>query len=291
MSAAAGARARLEALGASHPEFHPYLTAVGITLSEMAEPTWSAAPPDLAAPADEGALRLAGARIAVPERALRRHCARLFGAAGAGAVEGARADRLDVLALIEAAIGHDAERIEALAGGVGIGAAALGPLAQLAAGPLLQACRRALAGAPPPAWRHGFCPVCGGWATMAETRGLERARWLRCGRCGAGWGAAALACPFCGERDHERLVALLPEQGGEARKVEACTSCGGYLKTLTTLAAWPGEAVLLEDLATVDLDLAAVARGHGRPEDPGRAPGVSIVAAPEPRWSLRRWIP
>lgn len=100
-----------------------------------------------------------------------------------------------------------------------------------------------------------------------------------------------LACSLCGEGDHEKLVALMPEQGGEARKVDACGACKGYLKSLTTLGAWAGEVVLLEDLTTVDLDLVALDRGYARPDDPGRAPGVTLVEAPEPRWSLRRWWP
>ena len=55
------------------------------------------------------------------------------------------------------------------------------------------------------------------------------------------------------------------------RKVEVCDTCKGYLKGVTTvrpLAAW---AILLDDLMTVHLDVAALERGYQRPERPGHA--------------------
>jgi FdhE protein len=289
-------RARLDALAAKSPEFAPWLAAVEIALAEIAAPTWAAAPAELAPDPPAGAPRLAGARLVVARGEARRFLDRLLEAAAEGAAPERRAalralagsDRIDVLWLLGAAVDHDAIRVERISREAGGGGAALGPLAQLAATPLLQACRRALPADPAAAWAHGYCPVCGAWPAMAELRGLDRARRLRCGRCGADWGAPALGCPFCGERDHNRLPSLLPEQQGEARKVDACDGCRGYLKTLTTLAAWPGEAVQLEDLATIDLDLAAMSRGYARPAEPGLTPGVRVEAAPERRWSLRR---
>ncbi|AKT41751.1 formate dehydrogenase accessory protein FdhE [Chondromyces crocatus] len=234
--------------------------------------------------------------------------------------DAARLEGTDLFALLEAAIDHEAPRLARSAASLGVSPAALGPVAQLAVMPLLQVCRRALEAAvatkPAPEREPGsaslnapgtavleasagtargahvlpHCPVCGAWPTLVEARGLARTRHLRCGRCGADWETPVLACALCGEQDHEKLVALQPEQGGGARKVDACLGCRGYLKSLTTLAAWPGEVVLLEDLATIDLDLVALDRGYVRPGDPGAAPGVTLVEAPEPRWSLRRFL-
>ena len=305
MTAPSPARSRLEAIASQSPELSPWLALVDIVLAEIAEPTWSVATPERpsaserpSAPAP-GAPRLAGARISISPGILRRFLVRLFEAAARGAPpaaaaalrSAARADALDPLPLLEAAINHDAPRLESLSRALALDPAALAPIAHLAATPLLQTCRGALTSALPPPWPHGHCPICGAWPTLAESRGLDRARRLRCGRCGADWPAPPLSCAFCGERDHEKLLALQPDQSGESRKAEACTTCHGFLKSITTLTAWPGETVLLEDLATIDLDIAALDRGYARPEDPGHSLNVRLAPAAEPRWSLRRLFP
>ena len=48
--------------------------------------------------------------------------------------------------------------------------------------------------------------------------------------------------------------------------METCSSCRGYLKSVTTLRAWAGDEVTLADLATVDLDLVALERDFAPPE-------------------------
>jgi hypothetical protein len=75
----------------------------------------------------------------------------------------------------------------------------------------------------------------------------------------------AFRCAFCGNADHERLGSLVSDAEGATRKVETCGVCRGYLKNVTTLRAWASDEVALADLATVDLDLAALDRGYVRP--------------------------
>jgi FdhE protein len=54
------------------------------------------------------------------------------------------------------------------------------------------------------------------------------------------------------------------------------------LKAVATLGAlWP-DAVALEDLATVDLDLAALDRGYARPDRAAVTLAARLVAAPAP---------
>ena len=290
MSAVALFRKKIDALAAASPEVAPYLAAVSVALAEFAEPTWSGAVADLASPAPSPLL--AGARIAIGPRALARFIETLFDAALRSAPGGRRdaakralrAPEWDPLALVAAAVDGDAARLERIAMPFGEASPSVPALAQLAAVPLLQAQRKAHAALLPALWPDdGHCALCGALPTMAELRGLERRRRLRCGRCGADGEAPALGCPFCGERDHRRLASLLPEKGGESRKADACDGCGAYLKTLTTLVGWPGEMVLLEDLATIDLDLAAADRGRARPADEPFSPGVTLVPAPERR--------
>jgi FdhE protein len=187
------------------------------------------------------------------------------------ALDGANARSLEPPALLEAAICQDDERIDAMAQESGIDVANLRVIAQMTALPLLQTCGRALREQVPASWWEGYCPVCGAWPTLSEFRGLERKRWLRCGRCATGWELPWLRCPFCGETEHTNLGYLAPEEGETTRKVEVCDSCKGYVKaepTVKPLNAWE---ILLDDLATVPLEVAALDRGYHRPERPGFA--------------------
>jgi formate dehydrogenase maturation protein FdhE len=132
--------------------------------------------------------------------------------------------------------------------------------------PLLHACRRRWTVSA--SWSQGYCPLCGAWPAFAELCGVERSRYLRCVRCGSAWRAHGLACPFCGARDHAALASLVAEEGRSSWAIEVCNSCTAYLKVFTALRPGPAENVLLQDLATVELDLAAEARGYRRPERP-----------------------
>jgi FdhE protein len=165
---------------------------------------------------------------------------------------GLNSRRFDPLPAFEAAICPDDDRLASLARTAGADSRGLGALMQLATMPLLQACGRDFARQVPVDWSYGYCPVCGGWPTLAEVRGLERTHRWRCGRCGGDWGGALLHCPYCGEADHHQLGSLVAEGDTEACSVSACMTCKGYVKVRTTLQASPAYAVLLEDLATVE---------------------------------------
>ncbi len=110
-------------------------------------------------------------------------------------------------------------------------------------------------------WPHGYCPTCGSWPHLAEYRGLEQLRFLRCGRCASGWEFPRLQCPYCATRDHHRL-AYLHVEGEELRaRVATCDGCGGYVKIVATLSALTAPELLVTDLATTHLDLAALEQG------------------------------
>ena len=70
---------------------------------------------------------------------------------------------------------------------------------------------------------------------------------------------------------HERLGYLTPESDEQMRRVEVCDTCRGYLKGVTTVRPLVARAILLDDLMTVHLDVAALERGYNRPERPGYA--------------------
>src|SRR6267143_3595992 len=189
---------RLADVRQKNPESETWLTLVEAALVESQDATsWDAVP----APMDGRPARvplLHGAQVGVHRRSATRfvrHLSRLAGLNGA-------AHRLDPLDLLEAAIRQDDARIDALATG---DPSTLRVVAQVAAGPLLRACARKIGSDGSATWWEGYCPLCGAWPTLSEFRGLERKRWLRCGRCGTGWEVPWLRCPFCAETSHENL--------------------------------------------------------------------------------------
>jgi FdhE protein len=281
----------LETLARDRPEFRPWLRLLGAARSEIANPDHADAVPERP-PGKDGAPRLDGAMFAMSRRAAEhwlRGLLTLASAAGAPAslASAARSRSLDALAVIEAAIGADRERLEALADAAGAERAAFAPVAAVAAMPLLHACGRRWAGHVPPGWDHGYCPICGAWPALAEARGLERERRLRCARCGGDWRTEWLRCPFCANRDHLRLGALVPEGSVETRKAETCAACRRYVKTVTTLQATPAAEVAIQDLATVDLDVGALASGYQAP--PGLGHPVRVRISARARWPRMAW--
>lgn len=188
---------------------------------------------------------------------------------GAASLRGYRPTTTDSVHLLGAAVRQEPKRIEALAHRSGVDSNALASVVHLAAIPVLQVCGRLFESRLPRSWPNGYCPICAAWPTLAERRGLDRSRRLRCARCGGEWEVQWLWCVYCGERVHERLGSLVPDEPGEMLKVETCASCRGYLKSVATLQAIPAFDLLLQDLETVELDLVARERGYSRPEARG----------------------
>ena len=192
-------------------------------------------------------------------------------------LSGYRPSSEESVELIGAAVRQDRNAIGALAMVSGIDSGALGSVAHLAALPLLRVYGRELQDEIPQHWPHGYCPICAAWPVLAERRGLDRSRRLRCGRCASQWEIEWLTCVYCGERDHQRLGSLVSEDGDETLKVETCASCMGYLKSMASLQAIPDFELLLRDLETVELDLIALERGYRRPEESGFDMELEIV--------------
>ncbi len=241
---------------------------------------WPAPPSPLTARGPESAIRRAaegvpllhGARLALATAAalLPRLC-RVAGNQETRRIGEALATGVTNPAqLIRASIAQDTETLTDLADSAGVGVGLLSTLAGVASSPLLRACAAELTpalGAEP--WRPGYCGICGAWPALAEQRGLERSRRVRCGRCGFDWAIEQQRCPFCDNRDHRRLGSLLLEEQGPAQSLAVCDECRCYLKTLTTLDPLPADEIVVEDLATLELDLVALGREYARPASPG----------------------
>ena len=105
-------------------------------------------------------------------------------------------------------------------------------------------------------------PDRGSWPVLIALEG--RARSLRCSYCATPWQMREHACAYCGE-SAERLRILAPDDGHPGRLLETCDACGGYLKMIALESAPLFPLLAIEDLATVDLDRAAMELGYQRP--------------------------
>jgi FdhE protein len=289
----ASGRALLTVLNAEHAEWRPLLALIEEALPEIERPAWTRSVPALERSRSDPEPLLSGAVINVAPRLVERWIRRVMAIAAAGATEepfvaAVTAGRLDTLALFEAAVSRDVDRLDDLAQVAGDDRGVLRVLGPMIVMPMLHACRRAWADHVPTGWAYGHCPICGGWPVLAEIRGLDSSRHLRCGDCGGDWETEWLRCPFCGERDHENLGSLVSPDKLERQKVEVCEGCGGYLKTITTLVPIPSEYVVLQDLASLVLDVATLEKGYRRPSPRGPL-AVNVVARPRHlRGALRR---
>jgi FdhE protein len=273
----ADSTARLAQLDQQRPEWRTWLELLGLAELELDDAGWrnpvASRQSGVASPVDDPLLHRS--TLAAEAGRVQQLVRRLAATAASGNVNGAESLRgfqpspEESMRLLAAAVRQNPSAIDALADAAGIDRGALISLAHLAAFPLLQACRRVLEDRIPPAWMHGYCPICAAWPTLAERRGLDRSRRLRCGRCGAEWQVPWLCCIYCGERGHEQLGLLVPEERGERLNVETCATCRGYLKSVATLQAIPAFELLLQDLETVELDLVALDRDYYRPVESG----------------------
>ena len=124
-----------------------------------------------------------------------------------------------------------------------------------------------------------------GWRGIVRFAGPGRPSPKSAASSAAGISAAAGAaesgtrgvwCPYCDTSDHDELVSLVPENGGSNAVIDACRRCLGYVKTLTRLQGCPADTVMIEDLASVDLDIAAIEDGYRVPKAPGM-PSITVT--------------
>jgi FdhE protein len=274
----------LEDLKRKHPEWEPWLAVLQVILGEIGDSKWDASVP-VEVQSQQGTGKvplLAGAALSLDPNSVGRMFDQLIriasrsGTAKMATLQAIAYVKLDVLAIFRASLNHDGEAMKELASSVAADPEAFRAVGALVSIPFLQACNRALARSIAVSWTQGYCPLCGAWPAFAEVRGIERSRYFRCGRCGAEWQAHCLFCPYCSMTDHKELASLVPEQNGAKSVIDACNRCLGYVKAFTKLQGSPPAKVMLDDLASVDLDIAAVEQGYRRPEGLGYSLDVMV---------------
>jgi FdhE protein len=279
---------RLAALERQRPEWRAWLRLLAEVRAELDDPAWAESlggADGIVATGSASAERplLDGRTLLVDPARLQRLLHRLARAAADG-------NSPDAAALRDyRPSATEAMRLVEESGGQHSSATGLAIIAELAVLPLFRACERLLQNSMPTWWPHGHCPICGGWPILAELRGLDRTRRLRCGRCAGDWEVPWMCCTYCGEKDHGQLGALVPgTRGEELLRVETCARCRQYLKSIATLQATPSFELLLRDLETVELDLVALDRGYSRP--PGRGIPLTLRVTARPSRPKPRFL-
>jgi hypothetical protein len=176
--------------------------------------------------------------------------ARRFSAAGRKPIPETLMD--DYLLAAQAPLARRADKL-------GLSTAELVSCCQQAARPQLVSLREANSGAQEGVWALGHCPCCGALPCMAQvsTTGL---RQLFCPNCYARYRFARHHCPGCG---HAGLVALTMDAWPRLL-LEKCPECNAYLKTWDLGAGEPPCPYPYLDIATGDVDEAAVLQGLKR---------------------------
>ena len=115
----------------------------------------------------------------------------------------------------------------------------------------------------PETWLKNHCPICGSLPSLSLLKGEGGKRYLLCSYCGYQWRIDRLFCPFCNNKEQESLQYFSGE-GEEAYRIDLCDKCHQYIKTIDYRTLEESDPVL-EDLATLHLDILASQKGYKRP--------------------------
>ncbi len=119
---------------------------------------------------------------------------------------------------------------------------------------------------PPVTSTPSVCPLCGGRPLVGVLRqeGDGAKRSLICSLCLTEWEYRRIVCPACGEENVEKLAVYTTSDFDHVR-VEACDTCGYYIKTVDLTKN--GLAVpVVDELATIPLNLWAQEKGYKKLE-------------------------
>jgi FdhE protein len=137
---------------------------------------------------------------------------------------------------------------------------ALDQVLTLAIRPFLSRCAETMQHRPElTGWQQPYCPLCGSEPEFGViTPAAER--HLICGRCGFQWRFEALTCPFCRNSDRSRITSFATPDG--QYRVYACDVCTRYLKAYDGRRARRPVMPVVDGVATLPLDAAAMQRGY-----------------------------
>jgi FdhE protein len=85
-------------------------------------------------------------------------------------------------------------------------------------------------------------------------------RHLICGRCALRWKFEPLTCPYCRNSDRTQITSFATPDG--QYRVYACDVCTRYLKAFDGRRATRPVMPIVDGVATLPLDAAAIQRGY-----------------------------
>jgi hypothetical protein len=109
------------------------------------------------------------------------------------------------------------------------------------------------------AWTHAHCALCGGEPDLAMLD-AQGDRHLVCGRCLLQWRFDAVTCPFCLNSDRDRMTSFSTSDG--LYRVYGCNACHRYVKAFDARRASRPLMPVLDGVAMLPLDAAAMQRGY-----------------------------
>jgi len=108
-------------------------------------------------------------------------------------------------------------------------------------------------------WLQPYCALCGADPDFAViTPAAER--HLICSRCTLQWKFEPLTCPYCRNSDRSLITSFATPDG--QYRVYACDVCQRYLKAYDGRRATRPVMPVVDSLATLPLDAAAMQRGY-----------------------------
>lgn len=179
--------------------------------------------------------------------------------------------RIDGAALLEAAVRRHEPAVRQMAVQRGLASELVWLVAELATSPyihVLQETMVARASAEPvlkgalDVWGHGYCPYCGSWPSMVEQVGDQRL--LRCSFCAFAWELPEPGCIYC-HKQGDAFSQITPDPSKPHRTVDLCGDCRLYIKSIEVSGLSVFPLLLIVDMDTMDLDLAAMERKFKRP--------------------------
>jgi hypothetical protein len=108
-------------------------------------------------------------------------------------------------------------------------------------------------------WLHGHCPLCAGEPDFSVITPAAD-RLLICSRCALRWRFDPLACPYCGNGDKKRITSFATPDG--RYRVYGCDVCRRYLKAFDARTSERPVLPIVDGVATLPLDAAAMQRGY-----------------------------
>jgi FdhE protein len=282
------AEARWRRIGEARPDLAPALALQRDLLGRVLDaaavldggrlPKLSLPPKYLAAKLTRGVPAFAGEPIPVPVPVLTPTLLQLCDALAAGGA-GASAEHIKVAittrtmdagSLLTTSMHRDQEALRTGAVHRGLSPDLLWLVAELAVSPFVHALQRLIFGGATgeldvalDRWNRGHCPACGSWPAVAEVAAGHRV--MRCSFCAAAWELTTYACIYCDESG-KKFVTAAPDEERKDRRLEVCSTCGGYLKTIDLPELSPFPLLSISDIETTDLDVAAMEHGYARPQ-------------------------